>query len=144
MMNESPLLPALVVIRVPKGRDPCAGEPCDICAYTVTVEELRPRGGHYGLRLASDQFGELMISLWVKSVFGAARLCQEMHEVVGLRLIKLSRGDAAARREAQRMLTEKATACAEAGFSVASGASIEKVARRYRSYIRANRRRLSR
>ena len=85
-----------------------------------------------------------MFSLWMKSAFDAARLCQEMHEVVSLRMIKLSRCDAAARREAQRMLTEKGAALAEAGFSVASGVSMEKVARRYRSYIRANRRRLSR
>jgi hypothetical protein len=85
-----------------------------------------------------------MFSLWMKSAFEAARLCQEMQEVIGLRMIRLSQGGAGARAEAHRMVTEKSAAFTEAGLSLATGASMKKVAQRYRSHIRANRRRLSR
>lgn len=46
--------------------------------------------------------------------------------------------------EAQRMLTEKGFALAEAANTLAVGGSMAKVVRRYRSHVRANKRRLSR
>ena len=46
--------------------------------------------------------------------------------------------------EAQRMLTEKGFALAEAVNTLAVGGSMAKVVRRYRSHVRANKRRLSR
>jgi hypothetical protein len=40
------------------------------------------------------------------------------------------------------MVTEKANALAEAGMTLARGGSAEKVIRRYRTHVRANKRRL--
>jgi hypothetical protein len=84
-----------------------------------------------------------MFTVWMKSALEASRLCQEMQEVIAMRMITLSRGGSAAHREAQRMVTEKGAAFAEASLSLMTGASMKKVARRYRSLVRANRRRLS-
>lgn len=78
-----------------------------------------------------------VFTFWIKSAFETARLCQEVQTVIGLRLIKLSRGGAASHREAQRMVTEKGISFAEAAGSLATGASLEKVARRYRSHCQS-------
>jgi hypothetical protein len=67
-----------------------------------------------------------------------------MQTVIGLHMIKLSRGGLASHREAQRMVAEKGVAFAEAAASLSTAASLSKVARRYRSHVRANKRRLSR
>ena len=66
----------------------------------------------------------------------------EAQRVIALRLAKLARGDAAARKEAQRMANEKIAASIEAGLTLASGGSPEKVLRRYRALMRANAKRL--
>jgi hypothetical protein len=66
----------------------------------------------------------------------------ETQYVIGLRLIKLSRGGRAAETEALRMITEKTSALAEAGMTLARGGSAGPVIRRYRTHVRANKRRL--
>jgi hypothetical protein len=84
-----------------------------------------------------------MFTLWMKSALDGARFCEDVQQVIALRIIKLSRGGTPARREARRMVTEKGIAFTEAGLSLAAGASMQKVARRYRSRVSANKRRLS-
>jgi hypothetical protein len=66
----------------------------------------------------------------------------ETQRVMGLRWMKLSRGGRAAEEEAMRMVTEKTTALAEAGITLARGGSAGTVIRRYRTHVRANKRRL--
>ncbi|HUU67675.1 MAG TPA: hypothetical protein VMW57_10435 [Methyloceanibacter sp.] len=85
-----------------------------------------------------------MYRAWMDLAFASARLCQEAQEVVVLRTMKLALGDAASHREAQRMLSEKTFALAEAMTTLAMGGSMHKVVGRYRSQVRANKRRLSR
>ena len=67
----------------------------------------------------------------------------EAQRVIALRLCKLSKGDAAASREAQMMVNEKLLASAEAAMTLASGGSVTTVLRRYRTIMRANGKRLS-
>jgi hypothetical protein len=71
-------------------------------------------------------------------------LCFEAQQVVGLRLMKISAGGAAAHTEAIRMMTEKMVAGTEALGAVASGGSGQRIVRRYRSRVKANKRRLTR
>lgn len=85
-----------------------------------------------------------MFRAWMDLAFASARLCQEAQEVMTLRAMTLARGDLASHREAQRMLMEKGFALAEAMGTLAMGGSMHKVVGRYRSQVRANRRRLSR
>jgi hypothetical protein len=73
----------------------------------------------------------------------AVMLGFETQRVIGLRLLKLSRGGQAAEAEALRMVTEKTTALAEAGMTLVRGGSAETIIRRYRTHVRANKRRLS-
>ena len=72
----------------------------------------------------------------------AVLLGVETQGVIGLRLMKLSRGGRAAELEALRMLTEKNTALAEAAMTLARGGPAGTVIRRYRTHVRANKRRL--
>jgi hypothetical protein len=81
----------------------------------------------------------------------AALLYQEACTVVGLRLMKLALGGAAANAEIQRMIGEKSAAFAAAQIAVATSLVAGKAhlapARAvavYRRRVRANRRRLSR
>ena len=74
----------------------------------------------------------------------AVLLGLETHRVIGLRLMKLSRGGHAAEVEALRMFTEKTSALMEASLTLASGGSATTVLRRYRSHVSANKRRLLR
>jgi hypothetical protein len=67
----------------------------------------------------------------------------ECQSVVALRMAKLASGGRRARAEAQLMFIEKIAAAVVAGTIIGSGKPLEKVARHYRSKIRANRRRLS-
>ena len=55
-----------------------------------------------------------MFTFWMKSAFDTARLCHEIQTVITLRMLKLSRGGLASHREAQRMVTEKGIAFAQA------------------------------
>ena len=95
-----------------------------------------------------------MFSAWMKfalamarlgqETLAMARLGQETQEVMALRIMKLARGGIPSQLEAQRMLTEKGFALAEAASTLAVGGSMAKVVRRYRSHVRANKRRLTR
>jgi hypothetical protein len=53
-------------------------------------------------------------------------------------------GGVQAEREARRMVAEKSVAFTDAVVSLATGASIDKVVRRYRKIVRANKTRLTR
>ena len=66
----------------------------------------------------------------------------EVQQVIGLRMLKLMAGGAAAEREAMRMVAEKIDAAQETALRLASGASPQAAVRHYRSKVRANRRRL--
>ncbi len=81
---------------------------------------------------------------WMKFIRSASWLALESHQVIALRVIKLSRGGAPASREAARMIEEKIIALGEASAKVASGCSPDSVLSGYRRKVRANRRRLMR
>ena len=85
-----------------------------------------------------------LFNFWIRSAFESARLCQEMQEVMLLRILKLAKGGRASHVEASRMIAEKGVALSEAAISLAQGGTMKKVSQRYRSHVRANRRRLSR
>ena len=85
-----------------------------------------------------------MFRSWMRATSDAVMLGLETQRVIGLRLMKLSRGGRAAEAEALRMVTEKASALAEAGMTLARGGSAGTVIRRYRKHVRANKRRLLR
>jgi len=85
-----------------------------------------------------------MFTAWMNFAFDSARLCQEAQEVMTLRWMKLAAGGPAGQIEAQRMIAEKGFALAEAAGSLASGASMDRVVRRYRNIVRENKQRLSR
>jgi hypothetical protein len=84
-----------------------------------------------------------MFRNWMRLTNDAVLLGFETQRVIGLRLVKLSRGGRAAESEALRMVTEKTNALAEAGMTLARGGSAGMVKiRRYRTRVRANKRRL--
>ena len=82
----------------------------------------------------------------------AATFVAEAQWVIGLRMMRLATGGAAATSEAQRMIVEKAVAAAQAqaaaGAALATGRGSRAAARAaatpYRRAVRANRRRLTR
>ena len=71
-------------------------------------------------------------------------LALESNRVIGLRLAKLMRGGKGARREAERMVSEKIRAAAKAGASLMAGASSDEIVRQYRKRVKANAKRLGR
>lgn len=71
-------------------------------------------------------------------------LALESNRVIGLRMAKLMRGGKGARREAERMVTEKIQAAAKAGASLMAGASSNEIVRQYRKRVKANAKRLGR
>ncbi|GBU17756.1 MULTISPECIES: hypothetical protein [Methylobacterium] len=81
---------------------------------------------------------------WWKLGFDATMLALESQQVIGLRMLKLSTGGAAAQAEAMRMVTEKVAAAGEAAMMLASGGSGAGVVAGYRRKVRANARRLQR
>jgi hypothetical protein len=83
-----------------------------------------------------------MFKGWMRLTRDAVLLGLDTQRVIGLRLMKLSRGGRAAELEVLRMVTEKNTALAEAAMSLARGGSVETVIRRYRTHVRSNKRRL--
>jgi hypothetical protein len=83
-----------------------------------------------------------MFRNWMRMASDAVMLGWEAQRVIGLRLIKLSGGGPAAQAEALRMFSEKTTALAEAGMTLARGGSAGRVIRRYRTHVRSNKRRL--
>lgn len=84
-----------------------------------------------------------MFGFW-KFGYDATMLTLEAQQVIGLRLMKLSAGGAAAQIEAERMVTEKVMAAGEAAMLLATGGSGAGVLAGYRRKVRANARRLSR
>jgi hypothetical protein len=86
--------------------------------------------------------GEIMLKNWMRLTRDVVLLGVETQRVMGLRWMKLSRGGRAAEAEAVRMVTEKSNALAEAGMTLARGGSAATVIRRYRTHVRANKRRL--
>ena len=84
------------------------------------------------------------LAAWMTLMSRTAMLGFEAQRVVGLRLMKMAAGGPAAETEARRMVTEKMTAMAEAGGTLASGGSANAVVRRLRTHVRANHKRLSR
>ncbi|TNC11413.1 hypothetical protein FF100_20030 [Methylobacterium terricola] len=85
-----------------------------------------------------------MYDSWLRLGLDTVRLGLEAQTVVALRLAKLSLGGTAAQIEAERMVTEKMEAAAEAAMTLASGGTAERVVRDYRRKVRANAVRLSR
>jgi len=81
--------------------------------------------------------------MWWKFSNDVAAATFEAQRVIALRVMKLAAGGPAARHEAQRMVSEKIIASAEAATTLAVGGSLESVVRRYRTIMRANEKRLS-
>jgi hypothetical protein len=69
-------------------------------------------------------------------------LAVEANGVVALRMMKLMRGGKRARREAERMVSEKIAAAIETTASLMAGASGDKIVHRYRRRVAANAKRL--
>jgi hypothetical protein len=84
-----------------------------------------------------------MFGQWMKLALDTSMLALESQQVIGLRLLKLTLGGAAASREANRMVAEKVTAFGEAAAKVATGGTTRSVVKGYRTKVRANRRRLT-
>ncbi|HEV2572083.1 MAG: hypothetical protein BGP04_03815 [Rhizobiales bacterium 62-17] len=85
-----------------------------------------------------------MINAFAKLGFDSAMLMFESQQVIALRLAKLALGGPAAMSEANRMVSEKGIALAEAATHMAFGGSTEDVVRKVRRTVRANRKRLTR
>jgi hypothetical protein len=73
----------------------------------------------------------------------AGMLALESQQVIGLRVAKLLRGGAGAKKEATTMVTEKMLAAGVTGAKLAMGGSPRSVIRQYRRKVRANRKRLT-
>jgi hypothetical protein len=71
-------------------------------------------------------------------------LAVEANGVVALRMMKLMRGGKRARREAERMVSEKIAAAVEASAKLMAGASGDEIVHRYRRHVAANAKRLGR
>jgi hypothetical protein len=70
-------------------------------------------------------------------------LAVEANGVIALRMMKLMRGGKRARREAERMVSEKIAAAVEASAKLMAGASGDAIVHRYRRKVAANAKRLS-
>lgn len=89
---------------------------------------------------------------WLTFASQAMLLGWEAQRVMALRMMRLAAGGPRGQAEAQRMVTEKLAAAAEAQAAVVAGAIEGRGAQRtgkkmlgvYRKRVRANRRRLSR
>ena len=87
---------------------------------------------------------------WAAMAMQGTMLAIESQQVIALRLTKLAMGAPDAQDEAERMVTEKVHAMVDSGhlmFKAAMGGQAdmgaEKIIARYRTTVRANRRRLS-
>lgn len=85
-----------------------------------------------------------MILSWFKLVRESALLALDAQQVIGLRVMKIAGGGPAAQSEAVRMITEKVAAAAEAVGTLPIDPSGRRAVRRYRTRVKANRRRLTR
>jgi hypothetical protein len=86
---------------------------------------------------------------WMKLAMDSWSLGMEASTVVGLRLLRLSQGGAAAEAEAERMVREKIDAAVDlnmlaitGGLGATSHGVAAKTVGHYRKKVRANRRRL--
>lgn len=79
---------------------------------------------------------------WLTLGTELAMLGVEAQMVIGQRIAMMMLGGPSARREAQRMVTEKVAAAADAAMTIAAGGTPRKVVRGYRRKVQANRRRL--
>ncbi|MDH7795284.1 MULTISPECIES: hypothetical protein [unclassified Beijerinckia] len=84
-----------------------------------------------------------MINAFAKLSFDTAMLVLESQQVIGLRMAKLALGGPAAMHEANRMVSEKGFAFAEAATHMALGGSTDAMVRKVRRTVRANRKRLT-
>ena len=87
---------------------------------------------------------------WAAMASQGTMLAIESQQVIALRLAKMAMGEPGAQREAERMVTEKLHAMTDSAhmmFTAAIGGAAdlgaEKIIKRYRSTVRANRKRLS-
>jgi hypothetical protein len=78
---------------------------------------------------------------WKLSRDACANLEAQM--VVALRLLKLAKGGPAAQKEAHKMVSEKLVASVKAATTLVGGGSLQSVVKRYRTIVRANKKRLS-
>ena len=85
-----------------------------------------------------------MFGAWWTLGMDTTMLVLESQAVIGLRMVKLAAGGAAAQAEAHRMVGEKVVAAQEAAMLLATGGSTKGVVSGYRRKVRANRRRPSR
>ena len=85
-----------------------------------------------------------MFGPWIRLSLDATMLAVEAQTVVGLRLMMLGAGGAAAQAEAHRMIAEKTSAFVEAATTLAMGGTAHSVVAGYRKHVRANARRLRR
>jgi hypothetical protein len=67
----------------------------------------------------------------------------ESGNVIGLRMLKLTRGGSDALNEMQLMIGEKVNAAFESSANLMAGASADSVVDRYRQHVAANAERLS-
>jgi uncharacterized heparinase superfamily protein len=77
-----------------------------------------------------------------KAWWTVAMLAAEAQQVMWLRCMRLAAGGPTASAEARRMVSEKIAVAAPVATGIAMGDSPEKVVKRYRKKVRANRRRL--
>ncbi len=87
---------------------------------------------------------------WAAMAMQSKMLALESQQVIALRLTKMALGGPDSQREAEQMVTEKVHAMMDSGhlmFKAALGGhadlGAENVIKRYRTTVRANRRRLS-
>jgi hypothetical protein len=87
---------------------------------------------------------------WASMAMQGTMLALESQQVIALRLTKIAMGDPDAQREAERMVTEKVEAMVDSShlmFKAAMGGhadmGAENIIKRYRTTVRANRRRLA-
>jgi hypothetical protein len=93
---------------------------------------------------ADERHGDKMLKGWARLTLDAAQLGFESQRVIGLRLMRLAAGGPVAHAEARRMLAEKPIALAEAAVILGTGGTPRAIMRRYRTLVRANKRRLLR
>jgi hypothetical protein len=75
--------------------------------------------------------------------YSSMMLGLESGNVVGLRLLKFTRGGSDALNEMHLMIEEKVNAAFESGANLMAGASADSVVDRYRQHVAANAARLS-
>ena len=84
-----------------------------------------------------------MFAPLMKLTLDTTLLTMEAQMVIGIRLTQLATGRGTL-AETQLMVTEKMLAFAEAGLTLATGGSAQRVVSGYRKHVRANVRRLER